>query len=207
MSDNNNHTTTTTTTTTERALFGGAVSCALPSDFLDISDLRQVPDNQECFQGPSGHLLVIEILERQNDVSDETAVEYFFNDLAQSNGCEEDWNRIFHPGSVLTSSSSSSSSSNCICQGLPPEATVCQGSGQQKVAVGRDTDVTGNPRRTQQQQVHDIRVELCVIRLPMQSTDVIITLSTPTIMPTSNDEISFVQILSSFQIRDWSLFS
>jgi hypothetical protein len=183
----------------ERALFGGAITCALPSDFLDISDLRQVPDNQECFQGPSGHLLVIEILERQNEVSDESAAEYFFRDLAESNGCvlsDNNSNLIFYPASVLSSSLSN-------IQGLPPEATVCQGFGQQRVAVGRDTDVAGNPRQT---EVHDIRVDLCVIRLPMQSTDLLITLSTPAIIHTSDEKL-FAQVLSSFRIRDWSLFS
>lgn len=35
-----------------RDLYGGAITVQLPSDFLDASDLRQVPDHQEVYLSP-----------------------------------------------------------------------------------------------------------------------------------------------------------
>jgi hypothetical protein len=86
----------------ERSLYGGAITCQLPTQLRDISNVRQVPDHQECYQGiiiTNTHnnsnsseevresLFVMEILEQQVDVDHENIVEYLFNDLAESNGC------------------------------------------------------------------------------------------------------------------------
>jgi len=71
-------------------LFGGALSCKIPSQWRDVSLVRQVPDNQEVYQDcteNTGAVLVIEILEHQSDVSDEEACSFFFRELADANGC------------------------------------------------------------------------------------------------------------------------
>jgi hypothetical protein len=157
--------------------------------------VRQVPDNQECWQDlEGGRLLVVEILERQQ-VANEQAPAYFFQDLAESN---ESSVSHFAPqtGTMMP-----------VVAGLPPEAVSCFGTGFQTVALGREFDVGGQPR---QQEVRTIRIELCVIRLPSQRTDLLITLSTPSegnpqAAPAHATE-TFQQIISSFQIRDWSLF-
>jgi hypothetical protein len=70
---------------TERPLFGGAISCEMPTPWRDVSDVRQVPDHQECWQELDGAVLVVEILQRQ-EVDDVNAASFFFNDLAESNG-------------------------------------------------------------------------------------------------------------------------
>jgi len=66
----------------ERYLFGGAITSNLPTDWKDLSDARQIPDNQECFQDSfvtaRPQLLVIEILERQEQVDDRDAASFFF---------------------------------------------------------------------------------------------------------------------------------
>jgi hypothetical protein len=82
-------------------LFGGAITILIPSSWRDVSDVRQVPDHQEVFQdcttdhnddspnkneftGTDG-CIIIEILERQNDVSDDDAATFLFHDLAEFN--------------------------------------------------------------------------------------------------------------------------
>ena len=170
--------------------------------------MRQVPDHQECWHDvdDGGRLLVFEILQRQDQVADEVAALYFFQDLAESNECDAA-NRSFTPAPQVVRAAGAG-----VIPGLPAEATLCLGSGYQRVAMGRDFDAGGNPRR--QQEVRIIHVDLCVIRLPRQSTDLLITLSTPVGEPNPQQgeqaaavSEPFRQILSTFQIRDWSLFA
>lgn len=66
-------------------LFGGALSVLLPSNAKDISDLRQIPDNQEVFAHPvTDQSIIIEILEYV-DKDDEEAIRTHFSDLASDN--------------------------------------------------------------------------------------------------------------------------
>jgi len=187
----------------QRQLFGGAMTCSIPSAWRDVSDVRQVPDNQECWQDvDGGRLLVIEILERQDQVADEMAAAYFFQDLAETNGCDTG-SRSFSPAQTVRAAPSSN---HAVVPGLPTEAVVCLGSGYQRVALGRAVSVGGSPR---QQEVRIIHVDLCVVRLPQQKTDLLITLSAPSEPnPQAEDAVSepFRLILSTFQIRDWGLF-
>lgn len=195
-------TTTAANTGTVRPLFGGAITCQLTpdDDWRDVSDIRQVPDHQECWQDIEGRLLVVEILSRQSDVIDEQAAAYFFQDLAESNGAKAP-DLYFIPQPEL------SANMNLAGARLPDSAKLCFGTGYQKVALGKDTDIAGNPRT---QQVQSIRVELLAIRLPSVGTELLITLSTPS-NEHSQETIShptdtFVRILGSFQIQDWTLF-
>lgn len=175
---------------TNRPLYGGAITCDIKSDWRDVSDIRQVPDNQECYQEMDGGVLVVEILERQ-EVSDADAAAYFFNDLAESNGSTENHfeAKIIHTGT--------NPMTNC---------SLCAGIGIQKVAMGRDHDIAGNPR---QQEVRLVKVELCAFRLANVCADLLVTVSTP-INDLSNKDSSgsepFQKVISSLQVRDWGLF-
>ena len=148
----------------QRPLFGGAITCAIPNDWRDVSDIRQVPDHQECWQDTEGRLLAVEILERQQ-VEDGNAAQYFFDDLADvdSNAASE---KIFTPIPPSTVS----------LEGLPASTKLCLGVGYQRLKLGRDVDIAGNPRK---QESRAIRVEVCVVRLLEKETDILITLSTP----------------------------
>ncbi|XP_053121699.1 ran guanine nucleotide release factor [Hemicordylus capensis] len=67
----------------QHPLFGGAFSALLPPGSLDVSELRQVPDNQEVFVHPStDQSIIIELLEYQAGVADENAARYHFEDMA-----------------------------------------------------------------------------------------------------------------------------
>ena len=66
--------------------FGGAISVRLPSEFVNVSDVRQVPDNQEVFvDDTTGASVIVELLERVDDVDDANAARYHFDELARSN--------------------------------------------------------------------------------------------------------------------------
>ncbi|GLD96994.1 hypothetical protein PINS_up005677 [Pythium insidiosum] len=71
-----------------RELFGGALSCAIPDGFADVSSFRQVPDNQEVFaNATTDQCIIIELLQYEADVRDEDSAQFFFNEIATSNGC------------------------------------------------------------------------------------------------------------------------
>lgn len=69
-----------------RELFGGAMSFDLPSNFHDISSLRQVPDHQEVFMDQeSDASIVLELLSYEDSVSHEDVPKYYFDDLVTMN--------------------------------------------------------------------------------------------------------------------------
>ncbi|XP_073507106.1 ran guanine nucleotide release factor [Phyllobates terribilis] len=73
----------------QRPLFGGAMSAVLPPSVQDVSDLREIPDNQEVFVHPrTDQSIVVELLEYQWGVSDPDAARYHFEDVAASNDAE-----------------------------------------------------------------------------------------------------------------------
>lgn len=59
------------------SLFGGAMTVRLPANFIDVSDLRQVPDNQEVFLNSDGfESITVDILERvEGEIAPETTVD------------------------------------------------------------------------------------------------------------------------------------
>jgi hypothetical protein len=172
-----------------RPLFGGAITCDIKNDWRDVSEIRQVPDHQECFQEMDGAILVVEIIERQ-EVTDANAASFFFNDLAESNGSTENQFRS-KPIPANTN---------------PMNYVICAGTGIQNVAMGRDTDIAGNPR---QQEVRWVQVEICAFRLANVGTDLLLTVSKPIDSPSapnSSFSDSFHRAVSTLQVRDWGLF-
>jgi hypothetical protein len=191
--------------TTERPLFGGAISCEIPTAWRDVSDIRQIPDHQECWQEMEGAVLVVEILQRQ-EVSDADAAAFFFNDLAESNGITSanDIRWETRPPPPRTSATTITAIETNTA------TTLCAGIGFQKVALGRDYDIEGN--RRQNQEVRLIRVELCVFRLARVETDLLVTICKP--VPNPNEpppedqpwSDTFQRVVSTLRIRDWGLF-
>jgi Ran-interacting Mog1 protein len=184
---------------TERLLYGGAITCHLPEKgWRDVSSIRQVPDHQECWQDTEQRVLVVEIMEYQSQVEHADAALYFFQDLAQANGIQE------HCSFTATHTPSLA-----LACPLPASASVCSGSGIQKAQMGRDG--TTSASKQLQEQIQWLQVELCVIRLPSVETDLLISLSHPISRSdtcTTEDALSeiFRQVITSFRIRDWSLF-
>jgi hypothetical protein len=174
---------------TQRQLFGGTITCDIPSEWRDVSDIRQVPDHQECFQEIDGAALVIEILDQQ-EVPDADAASFFFDDLAESNGSSENQ---FQNTALPTNAN-------------PINCVACAGSGIQKVAIGRDQGIACNPR---QQDIRWVHIEICAFRLANVSTDLLLTVSRPVNSPrnaSTQASSTFQKAVSTLQIQDWGLF-
>lgn len=202
-------------TWSERPLFGGAITCDIPTVWRDVSDIRQVPDHQECWLdiGDDGAFLVVEVMDRQSSVADADAASFFFRDLAEANG-------IINPVTNQI---------ECIFQTIqlaPPlgeegglistNVTACSGIGVQKVALGRDVDMDGNPRV---QEIRWVTLELCVFRLEQVETDLLVTITKPILTSNPNEPLEeacarigntfsreFSRVVWSLNVRDWSLF-
>uniref|UniRef100_A0A7S2YGC5 Mog1p/PsbP-like protein n=1 Tax=Entomoneis paludosa TaxID=265537 RepID=A0A7S2YGC5_9STRA len=186
---------------TVRPLYGGAITCQIPQGWLDASDVRQVPDHQECWQDPqTGALLVIEILDYQTSVSNETAAQFFYTDLAESNGISSAQDLQFTP--ILPPTATSST-----LPGFPPDSILCVGTGHQKIVQGKEFDSFGNRRELPDAQW--VAIHLALVRLPNVTTDLLVTLSTPAESNPQQGDASqavFQAIFSTLQIRDWGLF-
>jgi hypothetical protein len=74
----------------ERGLFGGAITCCIPANFSDVSNIREVPNNQEAFVDPNrDESIIMELLEFKTDVVDERSSLWFLQDLAIEQGSEQ----------------------------------------------------------------------------------------------------------------------
>ncbi|KAF7304712.1 hypothetical protein MKEN_01185300 [Mycena kentingensis (nom. inval.)] len=72
-----------------RELFGGAITVVAPTDLLDASDIRQIPDNQEVFLYPDSSVsIIVEVLQRVDAVDPDAAVRFHFDSLAHDNSAE-----------------------------------------------------------------------------------------------------------------------
>lgn len=70
----------------ERQLFGGAITCLVPTNFEDVSVIRQVPDHQEVLVDKESEMsLIIELLQYDESVSNDCAARHYFDDLAHFN--------------------------------------------------------------------------------------------------------------------------
>lgn len=75
-----------TTIYSKRDLFGGTITVELPDSFNDLSIYRQVPDHQEVLvDSYSNATIIVEILDFEDSISDESAASYYFDDLSQAN--------------------------------------------------------------------------------------------------------------------------
>ncbi|KAF7295115.1 hypothetical protein MIND_01049900 [Mycena indigotica] len=72
-----------------RDLFGGAIKAVLPSNLVDASDFRQIPDNQEVFLYPDSNVsIIVEVLQRVDAQDDDSAIRFHFDSLAHDNSAE-----------------------------------------------------------------------------------------------------------------------
>lgn len=73
---------------TLRELFGGAIEFGIPGRFEDVSQIREIPDNQEVFADPhSDQSVIIELLSQENIPLEapQDAAKFFFDELATAN--------------------------------------------------------------------------------------------------------------------------
>ncbi|KAI9852538.1 MAG: hypothetical protein M1838_000406 [Thelocarpon superellum] len=182
-------------------LFGGAITVSLPLAYADVSEIRQVPDNQEVYLDRDGFTSIIfDLTERVTDVSsDEAALLYHLSDVTDEDedggGAAKIW-----------------SSSAATCSKLPPgtpaytllATTVAATSAS---STPTPSAVTG--------------ILLTLVRLESQATDVVVTINVPNV-PGNTDDVDIGagrlgplleeallmrnRVLETLDIRDWDLF-
>jgi hypothetical protein len=208
------------------SLFGGAIEVSFSESLVDVSKLREVPDNQEVFLRiqedvvdkqvlreqmilQSSLSLIIEILEF--DTSGDNALLVIFQDIIESNDAIEF--KVVSTTSLDIQSNIPKLAANVSKQSI--EGLECfQLVGLQRVP---------SKSRTISGAVDFLLVLLTVIRLPSVGTDIAVTVNAPLriILPESTESLDFIEndaktrheaeqlmtsVLQNFQIKDWSLF-
>ncbi|XP_026875866.1 ran guanine nucleotide release factor isoform X2 [Electrophorus electricus] len=144
-----------------RPLFGGALSATIPPNSKDISELREIPDNQEAFaHTQTDQSIIIELLEYQNHVEDTQAARYHFEDLAGDN-----------------KSSATGSWEVCGVEPLLQYQLECSSawllSGAQLIS------------KFSEEAKNTVNIHLGLFRLPQYSTDILVTFNDPVIISVS----------------------
>ncbi|TKA74943.1 hypothetical protein B0A55_04946 [Friedmanniomyces simplex] len=194
----------TTTTTTPQSylpasLYGGAITCLLPSTFTDVSDLRQVPDNQEVYLDKDGFTsIVVEILERVERGSDREALEWHLKDLVEEDAGES---KVWGMSEARMGKMGDTTPAYTLLATSPP----------------------GAKQRGRANEPAFIGILLLLVRLVEQKTDILVAVNVPHI--TGNYEPGDVdlekgrwggllemglqireKVMASLEVRDWGLF-
>ena len=71
----------------KRELYGGAVEALVPKNFIDVSDIREIPDHQEFFADlyDTQEALIFELNLYDSNVSDKDSAKFHFEELARCN--------------------------------------------------------------------------------------------------------------------------
>lgn len=163
------------------------------------SDLRPVPDHQEVFAHRSrGLSVIVEIVERPDQVDDGQAPDYFFSDLAQCNSVASNESKLIQSHTL-----ESSQLPHVSLEAMTPKGSALLLTGTQQVQkppLGK----------------HPVSIVMALIRLPNVSTDIIITVNNPVLQEDGTqltEETALAQtqqvmteILSTFTVKDWNLF-
>ncbi|KAJ3299346.1 hypothetical protein HK104_009198 [Borealophlyctis nickersoniae] len=194
----------TVPTSVEKPLYGGAMSAVLPASFLDVSHIREVPDNQEVFVDENtDQSLIIELLEMA-DATAEEAASFHFWQLADDNDARDASNIIsveHVPASTMPH--------------LPPNTHISLLSGQQQITKFRERDpLTRNV----------VHIFMCVLRLANVRTDLVISYNYPIALGPASSSAqalaesgagmglpetaleNFREVVRSVKVHDWGLF-
>lgn len=186
-------------------LFGGAMEWIAPDRFIDTSQFREVPDNQEIFADPeTDQSLIIELLQYSDQVPNENAALFHFREVAQINDATSPTHHtVFQVESL---------DSKIAMPNLAGVNDIYVGCllGQQLVSKFREM------------HRNSVNMYMAVIRLPHVTTDVLITLNDPVMLalqssssktgavPQGSNAMQsldmFSKIIRSLRIIDWGLF-
>ncbi|KAL9607965.1 MAG: hypothetical protein Q9167_007176 [Letrouitia subvulpina] len=187
-------------------LFGGAITASLPSDYIDASSIRQVPDHQEVYLSVNGfNTIIFDLAERVSQLpTDHDALSFHLEDIVESgDACE-----IWHTDTVGLPNFPPNTPAYRLTATIIPQATAANGA----FLPSRPHTPTYTV------------VLLTLIRLAPQSTDVVVTINIPHIPGEQEplDQVNFEQgqmgslvaegvrfqdeIMNTLQINDWGLF-
>lgn len=180
----------------ETELYGGAFSAVLPQGANDVSNFRQIPDNQEVFtHAETDQSIIVEIMEYVEN-TDDIAIKTHFDDLAQGNDVSPHDSQIIHTEQI--------SQDKLLSEHFDNAWYIL---GQQNVAKFNE-DVKNT-----------INIHMGLIRLSEFSSDILITFNDPiNIHPSSSSHHAvpthcirwsvedFKQLLVSFKLHDTGIF-
>uniref|UniRef100_A0A8D3B461 Ran guanine nucleotide release factor n=1 Tax=Scophthalmus maximus TaxID=52904 RepID=A0A8D3B461_SCOMX len=164
-------------------LFGGALSAVIPHSATDISELREIPDNQEVFaHAHTDQSLIVELVEHQGQVADQDSARYHFEDIAGSNKAQEPG--VFGVTSVVPLPKSDLSLSEC--------SSAWMLTGTQCVS------------KFNEEARNTVTLHLGVFRLPQFSTEVLITFNDPqSISPDSSSAADVAGHKSPWTVQEF----
>ncbi|KAH9593516.1 Ran-interacting Mog1 protein [Trypanosoma melophagium] len=207
----------------EVQLFGGAITCVVPTTAVDVSDFRQVPDTQEVYtEAETGVSIIVELLARERSISDGNCGVYFYTDLARANDCGE--------GDYIISTQQQLSPSDYPNVAPRLETTDLNNNnnnnnnnnGQQCVYGCCVSGIQRISKYTNEKgKENEVLVVLAVLRfLPPVSTDILLSISAPQLIHPESSEARVVsrrrseaevqeimrRMLHTFTVKDWGLF-
>lgn len=187
-------------TRSKHPLFGGAIQAFLPAGAIDASSIRLVPNNQEVFMhSESDQSIIIEILERVDEVAEENAIKYHFDALAEANDAQNNQDHIVDR-----------------IESIPLNLLAVQRLNSAWYLMGRQQVSKYN-----EQAKNIINLHLCLLRLSGDlATDILISFNDPVFVnaqSSSSDQQNsnasrwtlndFEQFFHSFEIVDFGLFA
>lgn len=191
-----------------RLLYGGAITACIPLEFADVSQIREVPDNQEVFaHAETDRSVIIELLQMEHPLPEEHKhpAAYHMSVLAEDSGAlEARLNQV----QVLPTSD------------FP---LITSGDRNASVSVAYATHLVSK-FRDDKSRANYVNIYLACVRLPRATTDLLIVVNDPVFLhpesastqlgssvatPDNMDLSSRAQILKTalhtLQIKDWSL--
>lgn len=191
-----------------RPLFGGAILTSVPHEFADISQIREVPDNQEVFaRADTDQSLIVELLEMKHPLpeGDSYPASFHFSVLASDAGAIE---------SQLFAASELNATDFPLLTTDDPNVSVTLAYGMHIVSKFRDDASKANR----------VGIYLACVRLPRAKTDLVIVFNDPVMLhpessstklgssvanPTETSLPNRAAILRSalaaLRIKDWNL--
>jgi Ran-interacting Mog1 protein len=162
-----------------KELYGGAMTAELPKDFIDASDLRQVPDHQEVFLSPRNLTsLIFETNQYVNKENDAQANIFHFRDVIfEDDDLAEE---LPSPTKITMSKDSLKAFPAYVLQGgiISPEI-------DKKASSALPVEW----QQTPQMNKWLTRVYQLVVRMKEYETDLCIRINIPTKEMTSQDEV------------------
>eukprot|EP01104_Vermistella_antarctica_P011987 TRINITY_DN3398_c0_g1_i2.p1 TRINITY_DN3398_c0_g1~~TRINITY_DN3398_c0_g1_i2.p1 ORF type:complete len:202 (+),score=51.39 TRINITY_DN3398_c0_g1_i2:218-823(+) len=190
-------------------LFGGALNLSIPTVFVDISQFRQVPDNQEVFVDVDrDQSIVVELLSYETGVPNNRIGVFCFSDIAETNNAAPPHSEVLHTSEL---------------KGLTLGRTDREVGMYTSLVVGRQSIAKFN-----EQARNLVNLYVAVVRIPSVTTDLVISFNEAiAISPESSSaktasEITpgtnldpnatfpmlnqFKEMVLSLKVNDWSLF-
>ncbi|KAJ8123973.1 hypothetical protein ONZ43_g192 [Nemania bipapillata] len=193
-------------------LFGGALVCDLPTNFADVSQLRQVPDNQEVYIDKDGFTsIIVEINDRIGDKGSTPEIDgsALTTHLAEIVGDEADRLKVWNTTPTQFSNLDEDIPAYTLIATIAPPAPSSAEADSSNAPRANAPDFTA--------------VILTLVRLEREHTDLLITINVPHIRGEYDEEDVDLQlgkqgqligdavdyasrIWESFRVKDWGLF-